>query len=59
MMPTLEAAIDINIQAGHSNMLRDVRFESASTGTVVFSASANRNVISCLYSGTGVPQKCN
>ena len=56
MMPTLEAAIDINIQAGHSNMLRDVRFESASTGTVVFSASANRNVISCLYSGTGVPQ---
>ena len=56
MMPTLEAAIDVNIQAGHSNMFRDVRFESANTGTVVFSNCAYRNVISVLYSGTGTAQ---
>jgi len=47
--PTFEGAVDINIQAGVSNQLKNVRFEGVNTGEVTFSTNTQNNVIEVSY----------
>jgi hypothetical protein len=56
LFPTLEGAIDINIQAGISNKIQDARFENTDAGTIEFSSVSIDNVITTNWTGDGNPQ---